>query len=356
MRLSSITIILLVTMFLNACAFGDSKRKKKNRDPEISFKSKESERRVDVLVDGKFFTAYIWPEDVMKPVLYPVCTAEGTKVTRGFPIEPREGERSDHPHHVGIWFNYGDVDGLDFWNNSPAIPAEKKHRYGTINHLRVEQLSDGKGEGTLITAAEWKSPTGETLLTEKSEYHFIAKGKTRIIDRVTTLTAGEKKVDMKDNKEGAFAIRVARELELPSNKPAKLTDAHGNPTDVPVMDNSIVSGDYLSSEGVTGGGVWGKRARWMNLHGNFGEEKVALVICDHPKNPGYPTYWHARGYGLFAANTFGWSVFTKGKQKFNFSIPANESVTFRYRVIVHSGSELTVEQINGFADKFAEKY
>jgi hypothetical protein len=143
---------------------------------------------------------------------------------------------------------------------------------------------------------------------------------------------------------------------LPSDKPAKLTDAHGNPTDVPVMDNSIVSGDYLSSEGLTGEGVWGKRARWMNLHGKFGEEKVALIICDHPKNPGYPTYWHARGYGLFAANTLGWSAFTRGKQKFNFSIPAGGSATFRYRVVVHSGTELTADEINKIADKFATKY
>jgi hypothetical protein len=335
MKLSSITFILIVTMFLNACASGSSK--KKDKTPEISFESKESERRVDVLVDGKLFTAYIWPEDVMKPVLYPVCTAEGTQITRGFPIEPRQGERSDHPHHVGLWFNYGDVEGLDFWNNSPAISAEKKHRYGTIGHTRVEQLAGGKGEGVMKTAAEWKSPKGEVLLTEKSEYHFIAEGSTRIIDRIITLTAGDKDIKMKDNKEGAFAIRVARELELPSDKPAKLTDAHGNPTDVPVMDNSIVSGDYLSSEGVTGGRVWGKRARWMNLYGTFGEEKVALVICDHPKNPGYPTYWHARGYGLFAANALGWSVFTKGKQEFNFSIPAEK-------------------QINEIADKFAKKY
>ena len=74
------------------------------------------------------------------------------------------------------------------------------------------------------------------------------------------------------------------------------------------------------------------------------------------KNIGYPTYWHARGYGLFAANTLGWKVFTDGKQELNFSISAGESATFRYRVIVHSGTELSAEEINKIADKFAKKY
>ena len=84
---------------------------------------KEADRRVDVTVDGQPFTAYVWPTSLKKPVLYPIRTAKGTLVTRGFPLDPRPGERVDHPHHVGLWFNYGDVNGIDFWNNSDAIPA-----------------------------------------------------------------------------------------------------------------------------------------------------------------------------------------------------------------------------------------
>src|SRR2546425_32085 len=80
--------------------------------------------RVDVSIDGKPFTAYIWPANLAKPVLYPLRTAKGTLITRGYPLEPRPGERVDHPHHVALWFNYGNVNSFDFLNNSEAIKPE----------------------------------------------------------------------------------------------------------------------------------------------------------------------------------------------------------------------------------------
>src|SRR5438094_8587726 len=85
----------------------------------------EARRRVDVIIDGRPFTSYIWPTTLKKPVLYPLRTAKGTIVTRGWPLDPRPGEHVDHPHHVGLWLNYENVNGLDFWNNSDAIkPAD----------------------------------------------------------------------------------------------------------------------------------------------------------------------------------------------------------------------------------------
>ena len=98
---------------------------------------KEAERRVDVLIGGQPFTSYIWPTTLKKPVLYPIRTAKGTLVTRGFPLDPRPGERVDHPHHVGLWFNYGNVDGYDFWNNSDAIEPANRNKMGTIVHRAV---------------------------------------------------------------------------------------------------------------------------------------------------------------------------------------------------------------------------
>ena len=65
----------------------------------------EQARRVDISIDGQPFTSYIWPATLKKPVLYPLRTAKGTIVTRGFPLEQRPGERVDHPHHAGLWFN-----------------------------------------------------------------------------------------------------------------------------------------------------------------------------------------------------------------------------------------------------------
>ncbi len=337
-------------------SFSGNAESKKDTGLKINFIVKEADKKVDVMVGGKLFTSYCWPDNVMKPILYPVMTSEGTEITRGYPIKPRGGERVDHPHHVGIWFNYGDVDGLDFWNNSEAIAADKKSSYGTIRHVKINQLKEGTGEALMVTTESWIDPSGKELLSEKTEYHFIAKGTTRIIDRVATLTATGNTVSMKDNKEGMIAIRMARQLELPSKDQVIMTDAQGNPTTVKKMTNEGVTGSYRSSEGIKDDAVWSTRAKWMDLNGTIGNEKIAVVMVDHPKNQSYPTYWHSRGYGLFAANPLGWSVFTNGKETLNYSIPAGKSSVFRYRFIIHSGADLSDSQINEYADDFAKKY
>ena len=352
MKLQTIAIFLLGAFI----CISVKAETKKSSGLKIRLVVEEAEKKVDVMIDGKLFTSYCWPDNVMKPVLYPVMTSEGTEVTRGYPLRPRPGERIDHPHHIGIWFNYGNVDGFDFWNNSTAIPESKKSGYGAIKHLKINQIKEGVGEAKMITTESWIDPAGKELLSEKTEYHFIAKGSTRIIDRVTTLTATGKDVSMKDNKEGVMAIRVARQLELPSKDEVIMTDAKGNPTTVKKMSNDGVSGSYRSSEGIKDDAVWSTRAKWMDLHGVISGEKIAIVMCDHPKNQSYPTYWHARGYGLFAANPLGWSVFTQGKEKLDYRIPAGKSSVFRYRIIIHSGSDLSDSEINTYADDFARRY
>src|SRR3989442_10316891 len=118
---------------------------------EVRVVPDEAKRRVDVTVDGKPFTAYTWPDTLKKPVLYPVRSARGTLVTRGWPLDPRPGERMDHPHHVGLWFNYGNVNGLDFWNNSDAIPPADAPKMGTIVHRRIVKAESHAQSGTLTT-------------------------------------------------------------------------------------------------------------------------------------------------------------------------------------------------------------
>jgi hypothetical protein len=93
----------------------------------------------------------------------------------------------------------------------------------------------------------------------------------------------------------------------------------------------------------------------MELIGIINNEKIALVMFDHPKNQSYPTYWHARGYGLFAANPLGWNVFSNGKETLNYSIAKGQSTVFRYRILINSGG-LTDAQIKLFAEEFAGKY
>ncbi len=249
---------------------------------------KEADRRVDVTIDGQPFTAYVWPTSLKKPVLYPIRTAKGTLVTRGFPLDPRPGERVDHPHHVGLWFNYGDVNGIDFWNNSDAIPAEQRPKMGTIVHKAITAAKGGASEGVLEVDSVWVMPDGSTILSEHTKYVFGGTATTRTIDRITTLTAGATRVDLKDNKEGVLGLRVTRALEEPSTKPEVFTDAAGRPTTVASLDNTGVNGEYLTSEGKRGAAAWGTRGKWTTLSGKVGDEPVSIAIFDAPGNPGLP--------------------------------------------------------------------
>lgn len=359
MKLLSTTVAALAILLTVCC---DSKRDESNEKKDgkqegiqIGFVKQEADRRVDVMVDGKLFTAYRWPDNVYKPILYPLFTSQGTEITRGFPLNPKEGERTDHVHQVGNWLNYGNVNGYDFWGNGST--GERNVNGGQIKHVSIDKVSPGTGKASMLVTASWVDPNEKQLLSEKTEFHFIAKGPLRIIDRITTLTAtGDEPVIFNDTKEGMFGIRVARQLELPSKQAITLTDAQGNPTNVKKLSNEGVTGNYRSSEGVTGEEVWSTRAKWMNLYGNFADEKVSLVICDHPENISYPTYWHARGYGLFAANPLGAKDFTKEKQELNFTLPPGKSVTFKYRILLNSGNHLTESEINTYADDFASSY
>lgn len=327
--------LLLITGILFSGCSGNSK--KVVSDNDVKLVQNEAEQRVDIFVDGKLFTSFLYTDTIpnlTKPVLFPVIAADGSVVTRGFPLEPRPNERTDHPHHIGMWFTYGDVNHIDFWGNSAAMPPEMHDKLGWIRNISIIESVSGKGKGELRYTADWLNASGHALLSEDTRLIFRADSVSRTIDRITTLTAREDTVTFFDTKEGMMGIRVTRALELPSDKPVVLSDEHGNKTEVAKMDNTGVTGDYLNSEGITGYDVWGKRAVWVALTGKINNDDIAVVIFDHPGNPGYPAYWHARGYGLFAVNPLGQKTFSKGKEELNFSIPPGGQAVFKYRVLM----------------------
>jgi len=354
MRIYGLQALVSVVIFSLAFTSYEGTKVSSVKREKVEFSIRESEHKVDVMIGGKLVTTYCWPENVFKPVLWPVRTLTGTEITRGFPLKPREGERNDHIHQVGLWLNYGNVNGFDFWGNGST--GGKSENGGVIYHLGINKAAGGRGEGLLSVRAVWKDPSGKELLDEKTEFYFQTYSQYYSIDRITTLSALSHDISMKDTKEGMFAIRVARQLELPSKEDVPLLDSSGKPGTEKAMENRNVTGNYRSSEGITGDAVWGTRARWMALYGVVGNEKVSVIICDHPENPSYPTFWHARGYGLFSANPLGGRDFTNGKEVVNFSIPAGKSVTFRYRTIITSGIHLNDEEINSLADDFAGEY
>lgn len=321
----------------------------------IELKRDDQKRRIDVIVEGKFFTAFQYPENLEKPFLFPVYSPNGSVITRGFPLEPRAGERVDHPHHIGIWFNYGNVNGLDFWNNSSAIEADKKDSYGHIVVTKIDKVKSGE-KGLIEVTSEWKDNKGNTLITEKAEYIFSGEGNTRTIDHISTLTATNGKVTFADNKEGLFAIRVDRAFEMPSDESLIFTDAHGNPTAVKATDNKGVTGMFVSSSGLKGEKVWGTRNAWVLLSGTKDNVLITMGIFDHPENSGFPAYSHARGYGLFSMNNLGQNSYDPSKEKVNHSLERGESLILRHRFFVQSGHEVTISQAHKIFENFSKKY
>lgn len=320
---------------------------------KVHFVETVKERKVDVLVDGRPFTSFIYPENLEKPILYPLQTASGLVVTRGFPLNNRGNERTDHPHHVGLWFNYESVNGLDFWNNSYNIPADKKSKYGWIRKVKVTGLKDGNTKGDLSYTANWEKQDQTVLLKESTSFVFSGTADSRTIDRTTTLTAQKDTVYFKDVKDGMLGIRVTKELELPSDKELSYLDNNGIETKVSAAKHGA-NGDYLTSAGKKGNDAWGTRGNWCVLSGVKDHQSVSIAFIDHPKNPGYPTYWHARDYGLFAANPLGQAIFSNGKERLNLTLKPGESLTFRYRIIVTSGKKQTAEKLDQEALEFSK--
>jgi len=311
----------------------------------------EAERRVDITIDGRPFTSYIWPTSLKKPVLYPLVAADGITVTRGYPLEPRPGERVDHPHHAGLWFNYGDVNGFDFWNNSDAIKPEDRHKMGSIGQTRIVSAQSGADHGELVVDSVWVTGEGMQILDQTTRYVFARRGHERSIDEVVTLKALDRAV-FHDDKEGVLGLRVASWLESPEEKGGEFRDASGKVTKVEGGGSPGASGVYLTSEGAKGGAAWGTRGRWCALTGHTDGHTVTIAILDHPGNPGYPTYWHARGYGLFAANPLGRNIFDPKQPAFNFTLEKGQTATFRYRVMLIS-HEADAAELNREADAFA---
>jgi hypothetical protein len=317
---------------------------------QIRVLSDPAAHTLTVTAGGKPFTTFIYPDSLEKPVLYPIYAPDGQLITRGFPLKPRPGEPVDHPHHFGLWFNYENVNGLDFWNNSYAIPANKKAQYGWI---RTD--SAGTDGSDLHYTAHWIDQQKKPLLLERTTFHFSANAEEWIIDRSTTLTAlVDTGVSFPDAKDGMLGLRVTKELQIPSNTPGEFIDDKGNVTKVAAGNTPDVNGNYLTSEGKTGDSAWGTRAGWCMMYGKKQQDTLCIVIIDHPTNPGYPTYWHARGYGLFAANPLGQKIFSNGRQTMNYHLSRGKSVTFRYRIVLAAGSQtLSTDRIRQLADTFA---
>lgn len=285
--------------------------------------------RIVIDIDGKPFSELFIGADTMKPYLHPLRSASGKIVSRHYPMESIEGESKDHPHHRGLWFTHGDVNGYDFWANEPSQKGAVKNGKGKVITKKILEVKSGKKSGSIKALFEWQTLDGKTLLTENRQMVFYSDPKLRTMDFDIRLTAVEK-VTFGDTKEGVFAIRLASPLE----------------------EKRAGGGKMVNAEGKVGEKqVWGKRSPWVDYSGQLEGEALGIAIMDHPTSPRHPTYWHSRAYGLFACNIWGLHDFVAKTENGSQTIEPGQSLRFRYRVVIHPGDAAAAD-IAGIYKKF----
>ncbi|HEX7449776.1 MAG TPA: PmoA family protein [Pirellulales bacterium] len=266
-------------------------------------------RGVRVEIDGQLFTEYLIATGP-KPILWPVIGPTGAEMTRAFPMQQRDGEKHDHPHQRSVWFTHGDVNGIDFWSENGD--------HGSITHREYLQTSADDQRAVIATRNDWLDHQGKKVLEDERTLIFRADDQQRSIDFDIVLRATDGPVTFGDTKEGSMGVRIPTVMDLNSNQ----------------------GGHIVTSEGLTDKAAWGKPASWVDYHGPLGGDLVGIAILNHPDSFRYPTRWHVRDYGLFAANPFGLKDFV-GDPAVNhaYTLEPGKSLTLRYRIILHRGDE-----------------
>jgi hypothetical protein len=294
----------------------------------------KSADKITVKIDGKLFTEYL-TNSGSKPILWPIVGPSGTLMTRSYPMKKAPGEATDHVHQRSFWFTHGNVNGIDFWSEGAKA--------GKQIHKEFVQVEGGK-QAVIVTRNDWVAPDGKKLLDDERRLAFSTSGDNRVIDFDITLTAGDEPVTFGDTKEGSFGIRITESARV-DRGPGRILNSEGQ------IDNAS---NLKKTQ------TWGKRASWVDYSGPMkdaeGKEHLAgIAILNHPSSFRFPTYWHVRTYGLFAANPFGIRDFEgRGAEEGagNHTLKPGERMILKYRVIFHAGMG-EAEQFKKAFDEYA---
>ncbi|MDF2657896.1 MAG: hypothetical protein K0Q94_687 [Paenibacillus sp.] len=275
--------------------------------PDDEVRLAETETGIEVHIDGRYFTSYVFDPQLAKPYLGPVIGPEGESFTR------LDFETSEHPHHRSVWLAVGDVNGIDVWN-------EPKERHGRqLTSERPERIS-GPVYARITAPLRWCSYGGKAQLAETRTMTFYrTPAGGRIVDLDCELTALGR-VEFGATKEaGPLGIRVAESI------------------------NADNGGTIVNAFGSVGEKeCWGERAPWCDYYGRTASGILGIAAFDHPDNADFPTHWHVRDYGLLAANNLyfmGGKLFSKGL-----------SIRYRHRLYFHEGDTASAKVGDKYQD------
>jgi hypothetical protein len=305
--------------------------------PGATVELKQRGDRIEIAIGGRPFTTYYFGQEASKAYLMPLQTSKGLVLSRPFPVgndvskgDPRAS--SFEPHQRPLYFAHGNIDGLNFWAEPGFDRYYRDHSHQAYGHMadpKIEKVQSGPKSGILKATFALADPGNRVIGHETQTFGFQGDDHQRTIDCDFIVKATDGPVTFGDTKEGTFGIRLGTDLSAPL-------------------------GHMLNSHGDEGEkNIWGKSADWVNYYGVVSGQKVGIVVFDHPTSFRHPTTWHARGYGLLAANPFGDREFTNDKSKDgSWTVPEGGSLEFRYRVLIYDG-RLSPAQIAAAYQQYA---
>jgi len=251
--------------------------------------------KINVTIDGKFFTSYIFSEDEKYPFFYPVNgPVSGGSVT--------SMRNAVYPHHTSLFFGCDQVNGGNYWQEG----LER----GRLISVNAQVIKEG-GDTVIITdECIWSRPGALSPVKDTRVYIITAPSAIMVqIDAEITMEM-LMDVHIRKTNHSLFSARMAADLAVTNG------------------------GTMINAEGIKGEKeTFGKRSPWIDFYGKRGTAIEGLAILQHPSNPWYPAPWFTRDYGFISPTPMYWpeddkeTFLEKGKQ-----------LKLRYRVLVHAGT------------------
>jgi hypothetical protein len=264
--------------------------------------------KINVSIDNKFFTSYIFSEEEKYPFFYPV----NGPLTCSSVTSMRNGE---YPHHSSLFFGCDLVNGGNWWQE-----GLERGRIISVNAQIIKQGGD-----TVIITDEciWSRPG--TVSPVKDTRRITITSPSAIMIQIDFDVAMEMLTDvtiLKTN-HSLFSARMASDLSVK-------------------YGGTMINAEGLKSEKDT----FGKQSPWIDYYGKRGDGIEGLVIMQHPSNPWYPAPWFTRDYGFISPTPMYWPE--NGK---DISMKKGTVLDLHYRVLIHSGDHKEAK----IAEEF-EKY
>jgi len=251
--------------------------------------------KINVTIDDKFFTSYIFSSDEKYPFFYPV----NGPLSGGSVTSMRNGE---YPHHSSLFFGCDLVNGGNYWQEG----LER----GRIVSVNAEILKEGGDTVVISDECIWSRPGAVSPVKDRRKIIITSSSATvRQIDVEITMEMLTD-VHIRKTNHSLFSARMAADLSVKNG------------------------GTMVNAEGAKGEkDTFGKSSPWIDYYGKRGEAVEGLAILQHPSNPWYPSPWFTRDYGFISPTPMYWPE--NGEETF---LKKGEALLLRYRVLVHGGN------------------